>query len=150
MRSLLVFVFALASAVSQAEIRVSDAWARATVPGQQVGAAFMTLSSSKAARLLGAHCECAKTVQVHLTQEINGVASMREQKTVALPAGKSLQFQPGGLHIMLLGLKAPLLAGQQIPLVLSVEQNGKRSQLPIQVGVRPVVAAEDEHQGHHD
>lgn len=149
MRSLLILVLALTAAVAHAEVRVSDAWARATVPGQQVGAVFLTLNSSKAARLLQARCECAKTVQVHLTQDINGVASMREQKTVELPAGKPLHFQPGGLHIMLLGLKAPLQAGQHITLQLSVEENGKRSQLPVLAEVRPVVAVGHEHH-HHD
>ena len=148
MRLFLTLVFTLTAALANDAVVVSDGWARATVPGQQVGGVYLTLRSSQKAVLLEARCDCATTVQIHLSEEKSGVASMREQKTVALAAGRKLEFKPGGLHIMLLGLKAPLRAGQTFPVLLVVEENGKRSQLTLQVAVRPITATDDAHHGH--
>lgn len=154
MRMLIAAVLALGCAAARADVVALDGWARATVPGQNVGGVFLTLQSSAGAVLTGARCECASLVQIHETVEQNGVASMRERKDVPLPAGQTVQFRPGSLHIMLFGLKAPLKAGQTVDLQLQVREQGKVRQVPLKVMVRDMGAmnggaGHDMHHGHH-
>lgn len=98
-------------------------------PGLAVGAAYLTITGgSQPDRLLGASSPRAASVQVHVTEQSNGVAGMREVETVAVPAGAKVSFAPGGTHLMLMGLDGPLVAGQTLPITLSFERAG-----PIQV-----------------
>lgn len=138
---------------SSAAVVAQDAWARATVPGQAVGGVFFTLQSSGKAAIVEARCVCAEDVQIHETLDKNGVARMVQRERVELSAGKRVRFKPGGLHVMLFGLKAPLKAGQHLPLVLSVEEGGKTTQLNVDVVVRAMTIPDtgpEHHHHHHD
>lgn len=138
-----------ASTLVHAEVRIDDAWARASMPGQQVGGVFFVATSSDGAEIRGARCECAATVQLHQTQEQQGMARMVEQASVRLPAGQPVQFRPGGLHVMLFGLKTALREGQTFVLHLSVDEKGKLSEIPVKVTVRAAAAGmPHHHQGH--
>lgn len=131
----------------RAEVKVSEGWARASMPGQAVGGVFFKISSSKGGIVRSARCECAASVQLHKTEESQGMARMVEQTAVSLPAGQTVEFRPGGLHIMLIGLKAPLKEGQNLTLQLTVEEDGKTQQVALPVSVR---AAHGQHQhGQH-
>lgn len=144
----LIAGFFLCSA-SGAAVIAQDAWARATMPGQAVGGIFFTLQSGAKAAIVEARCICAEGVQIHETLDQKGVARMVQRARVELPAGKRVQFKPGGLHVMLFGLKAPLKAGQHLPLVLSVEEDGKTTQLNVDVVVRAMAAPDTGHTHHH-
>lgn len=134
--------------IAQAEVTVSDAWARATVPGQSGSGAFMTLRSSAGGKLLSVKSPVAEHAEVHEMATQDGVMKMREVKSVALPAGQAVQLAPGGHHIMLMGLKSPLKAGTQVPLTLTVEEGGKTQTLEVSVTVRPLGGAAADHAGH--
>jgi copper(I)-binding protein len=59
--------------------------------------------------------------------------------SVALPAGKRIELKPGGYHVMLLGIAKPLVAGDSVPLTLTLEgPGGKRSTLEVEAAVRPL------------
>ena len=131
-------VFAAWSLAAQAGVEISGAWARATAPGQEVGAAFMTLKSSDNASLESAASPIVKSVQIHRMSMDNGVMKMRMLDSLPLPAGKSVKLDPDGLHLMLLGLKKPLKEGDKIEISLTLKDKlGKQT---IQKVIFPVKA----------
>ena len=114
-------------------IEIERPWARPTAPRQSVGAAYMQLRSPGGDRLLGASSPVAARVEVHETQMEGDVMRMRGREVLDLPPGKVVTLAPGGLHFMLIGLAAPLAAGQRVPLALRFEQGGER-QVEVVVG----------------
>ncbi len=125
-----------ASSAAAANIAVSDAWARATMPGQPVSAAYMQIKSDADAKLVGVSSPAVPDVAVHEMKMENGVMSMREVKAIDLPKGKTVTLEPGGYHIMLMNLKQPIAAGQMIPLVLVVESAGKKQTVEVKAEAR--------------
>ncbi|SRR5258708_4952935 len=118
---------AYAQTSGQNTIVVERPWARATPAGAKTGAAYVTLVNNGGSGdgLLSAATPVADQVQFHSASEENGVSRMREMRTVEVPPGVRVAFSPGGLHIMLVGLKQPLKEGQTFPLTLTFEKAGK-------------------------
>ncbi len=108
-------------------ITADHPWARATPAGLKIGAAYVTLinTGTSSDQLQGATTPVADKVQFHRATEENGVARMRELRTVEVAPGGKVTFSPGDLHMMLLGLKQPLKEGQSFPLTLDFEKAGK-------------------------
>jgi periplasmic copper chaperone A len=101
-------------------VMVHDAWARASPGAATTGAAYVTLmGGSQPDQLIGASTPVAATAEVHESINDNGVMKMRPLPAVAIPAGGTVTFVPGGTHIMLTGLKQKLTAGQSFPLTLT-------------------------------
>jgi len=122
---------------------VSDAWARATPPGVDVGAVYLAIQGGgRDDRLVGASTVKATMTHLHEVVEGDGVAKMRSVDSVAIPAGQRVTFAPKGLHIMLMGLSAPLVTGQSFPLVLEFAES------PAQTVTVTVRAATDDGGGH--
>ena len=106
---------------------------------QTTTGAFMTITSSEEAKLVGARSSIAKTTQIHQSMLMDGVNHMHPTEAVALPAGKSIELKPGGYHVMLMGLAKPVAGGQKVPIELTVEdKRGKRSKIEVQAEVRPL------------
>jgi periplasmic copper chaperone A len=101
-----------ACAVAESDISISDAWARATAPGQKVAAAYMDLSSKEGATLVKVETSIAGIVEIHSMTMENDVMKMRMLNELALPAGETVNLAPGGYHLMLFDLQQPLDAGQ--------------------------------------
>jgi len=119
---------ALPAFSQNASIQVEKPWARATPGGASTGAVYMTLDnkSNAADRLVGASTDVAATVQVHEMSMENGTMKMREVAGgLAIPAGGSVVLKPGAYHVMLIGLKKPLKAGNSFPLTLKFEKAGE-------------------------
>ncbi|MGO8738931.1 copper chaperone PCu(A)C [Rhodoblastus sp.] len=111
-----------------ASIQVEQAWARATPAGAKTGAVYLTIDnkSNAAERLTGATSDAAKTLQIHEMKVVGGVMKMREiTGGLAIPANGSVALKPGGYHVMLIGLKKPLKAGETVQLTLTFEKAGK-------------------------
>ena len=109
------------------DVMVMDAFARASATSMaKAGAVYMTLTNHGATpdRLLGASTQAAASAEVHESLEKDGVATMRPVESLEIPAGGSVQLKPGGYHIMLMGLKAPLKKGDMIMLQLKFEHAG--------------------------
>ena len=119
-----------------ANISVSDAWARATMPGQKVSGAYMQIQSDVDARLISASSPAVPRVEVHEMKMDGDVMRMREVKAVDLPKGKMVSLEPGGYHIMLMNLPKPIAAGEVIPLTLVVESGGKRQTVEVRAEAR--------------
>ncbi|HET6720809.1 MAG TPA: copper chaperone PCu(A)C [Rhodocyclaceae bacterium] len=122
--ALAALIAVCANAASAAGIE--SPWARPTAPGAKVGGAFMTLvGSGQADRVVGASSPAAAAVELHTHIMENGVAKMRAVPAIDVPAGGRIELKPGGLHLMLINLKAPLKAGETIALKLRFEQAGE-------------------------
>jgi len=120
----IVAAFALPS-LALADATVRDAFARATPPNAQNGAAYATISSETGDRLLSVATPAARMAQIHDTAVTDGVAKMREMEGgLEIPAGQSVALNPGGKHIMLMGLTGPLVEGAEITLTLTFEKAG--------------------------
>jgi len=103
-----------------ASIACEQAWARPTAGAGTTGAAYFTLTNNGAPdELVGAGTPIAASAGVHETIDDNGVMKMRPVASLALVPGKQVTFRPGGYHVMLMGLKAPLKVGDSFPLTLS-------------------------------
>lgn len=137
-RHILVLACAIASlSVSAAELRVEDAWARATAPGQPVGGAFMNLTADADMALVGARSTASKSVELHTMTMDNGVMSMRQLDKIDLPRGKTVSLKQGGLHIMFIDLKTPLRADETARLTLIVrDKSGKKKEIGVDVPIR--------------
>jgi copper(I)-binding protein len=117
---------------------VTGAWSRATPPGVSVGAAYLVITGGdKDDRLTGASSERAEMVELHDVVEEDGVAKMRSMEVVEIPAGKRVELAPKGTHLMLMGLDAPLVAGQTYALVLQFAASGEQK---VTVTVREATA----------
>lgn len=109
-----------------AEIEVKSAWVRATVTAQMTSGAFLEITSKTNATLVGVSSPVADEAEVHEMKMENGVMKMRHAPRVALPAGKAVIFNPGGYHIMLMGLKRQLNPGDVVPVSLKIERADKK------------------------
>ncbi|MBU3628632.1 copper chaperone PCu(A)C [Polynucleobacter sp. AP-Reno-20A-A9] len=106
-------------------IKIEDAYTRATVPGQQVAGGFMKIENKGAAdQLISASSPVAGEVQIHEMAMEGNVMKMRQVKDIAVPAGGAVELKPGGLHLMFLNIKAPLAAGETIPVKLRFAKAG--------------------------
>ena len=122
-----------------AEVTVKDAWVRGTVPAQKSTGAFLTITSSEDAKLLGASSKIAKTVEIHESGMKGDVMHMHAVDFVPLPAGKAVELKPGGYHVMMMGLTGRVKEGDKVPLTLIVEDGkGKRTRVEVQAAVRPL------------
>ena len=136
-KRLLGLLLAFASGAGWAQVDVSGAWARATVPGQMGTGAFMTLRAATDTRLVGAASAVAGVVEIHEMKMEGNVMRMRPIPALDLPAGRSVELKPGGLHVMLMDLKQALKDGERITVDLQLETIDKRRiTQPVQVEVR--------------
>ncbi len=117
-------------------ITVEQPWARATPAGAMTGAVYMTLQnkSDSPDRLAAASSDVAAKVQIHQMAVVNGVMQMRQLANgLSIPASGSVTLKPGSYHVMLIGLKKQLIAGETIPLTLIFAKAGNISvTVPIQ------------------
>lgn len=110
------------------DIRPGNAWARPT-RGDAPGAVYVAINNKGSAddRLVGAFTDRAAMAMVHQTELVDGVARMRMAGEINIPAGQRIEMVPGGTHIMLQGLRAPLKTGDNFSLVLKFRRSGDRT-----------------------
>jgi copper(I)-binding protein len=137
--SLLLLLAAGLSAHAQpAPVQAEGAWARASVQGQSGSGAFMTLRATEPLTLVGASTPVAGVAAVHEMKMEGDVMRMHEAGNLSVAPGKPLQMKPGGLHVMLMDLKAPLKPGTRIPLTLSfrtAKGEPRKLELSVPVGI---------------
>ena len=135
----LALATALFSAMAHGQtppVKVEGAWARATVQGQMGTGAFMRITASEPLTLTGVTTPAAGVAEVHEMKLEGDVMKMRAVTGLDLPAGKSVELKPGGWHVMLLDLKAPLKPGTSVPVTLQFKDaRGARSSLQMQLPV---------------
>ena len=108
------------------EIQVGHPHARPTNAGQQVGAGYLKLDNrGPADRLVSVTTSAAKSVELHTMSMEGDMMKMRQLDAIELPKGATVELKPGGLHLMLMGLKAPLKSGDTFPMTLRFEKAGE-------------------------
>lgn len=158
--ALLAFALLLGSSVAASaddikagDLVISQAWSRATPGGAKVAGGYLTIENKGAAsdRLIGGSAEIAGKFEIHEMAMDNGVMKMRAlDKGIAIDAGKTVKFAPGGYHLMLEDLKGPLKQGDKVPVTLQFEKAGKVSiSLDVQ-GVGAQTPGDGGHSGHMD
>ncbi len=130
-------LLASATTWAQAPVHIDQAWARASVPGQQASGAFMHITAQENLRLVGVSTPAAAVAEVHEMKMEGDVMQMRAIPALDLPAGKTVELKPGGYHLMFMQLKAPLQAGSDVPVTLQFENaQGQRLEQALQVPVK--------------
>ena len=110
------------------EITVTDNWVRATAEGQDVGAAYMTITSASDATLVKVDSSVSDSVEIHSMSMENGVMKMRMLEELTLKANTPNKLAPGGFHLMLFDLKNQLEVGKQVEFTLHFKkQSGKEN-----------------------
>lgn len=138
----------LSSNIYAADIEIMQAWTRASAPGIDSAAVDLQLRSKQAISLIGAKTAVANSTELHVMQEEHGVMTMREIKSIPLPAGTLVSFSASGTHLMLIGLKKPLKAGTNVPLTLIFRISEKEViEMETEVTVKPLTSSAHHH--HH-
>jgi periplasmic copper chaperone A len=133
--SLLLSLSGAAFAAGVADsVDVIDPYVRAVPPGQPNSAAFMTLTSkaAEAHALVAAESAASKVVELHTHIMEEGMMKMRKVEKIDLPAGQPVSLQPGGLHVMLIGLQQELVPDQSVTIHLVFDDGSKKEvQAPV-------------------
>ena len=118
LRSLLLLA-AVGSTSAWAQVKIDNAWARATVQRQKATGAFMQLTAPQSAKLVAVSTPVAGVAEIHEMKMDGGVMKMRAMPALDLPANQPVELKPGGYHLMLMDLKAPLAKDGSIALTLT-------------------------------
>jgi copper(I)-binding protein len=130
----------VALALSPTPLTVMKPWARATAPGATIGVAYFEIvNAGPADTLTSVESPVADQVEMHNSSMKDGSMQMRPLSSVSIPANGRVRFASGGYHVMLIGLKQPLVAGQSFPLKLTFRVAGTINQ---QVIVKPIGATD--------
>lgn len=124
-------------------VRVADAWARATAPGQKVAGMYLNIVSDSDARLTAVECPLAGRAELHQMRMDGGTMRMRAVEAIDLPAGQTVALKPGDYHVMLFDLKKPLKPGDEVPIRLTViDVSGAKRTVAATVRVRNLDGSE--------
>jgi len=136
-----IFLAALLFSISaaQAQVTVTDPWVRATVPQMKATGGFMKIVSAADAKLVEVRSPLAGVTELHEMALEGDVMKMRTVPAISLPAGKTVELRPGGLHLMFFDLKAQATEGDTVPITLVVETaDGKRETVEVSAPVKPM------------
>ncbi len=133
---LLGLVFS-AAATANCALHAENVWTRATAPKQPAAGVYMDLKAQAPVRVVGGSSPVAQRVELHTMAMDKGVMVMRRVPEIPVRPGETVQLKPGGLHVMLIGLRSPLKQGERIPLTLQVRQeDGQLQALALEAEVR--------------
>ncbi|MFD2365866.1 copper chaperone PCu(A)C [Pseudoduganella sp. GCM10020061] len=134
------------AAQASAQVTVSDAWVRATVPAQKTSGAFMRVTSPVPARLVSVSTPLAGLAELHKMEMKGDQMKMAAVDAVELPAGKEVNLASGGYHVMLMDLKRQLKPGETVPLTLDVVTGKDKHQtVLVNATVRPITTTAPAH-----
>jgi copper(I)-binding protein len=130
-----------------ASASIEHAWVRAMPPSQANTAAYLTVENTGQVplRIVGAHAHPEAVVEIHTSGIVDGMMTMQAVDVVDVAAGKSIEFAPGGMHLMIMGLQKMPAPGEQVKLCLEFES---ASPLCADVAVRKAPPAAASHQHH--
>jgi len=136
-KSAFLIAVALLTNAAHAQVTVADPWVRTTVPQQKTTAAYMTITSVQGGKLVEASSPAAASAEVHEMKMEGDLMKMRAIDALPLPVGKAVELKPNGYHMMLMGLKAPVKAGDVVPIKLVIEDaKGQRKTVDVKATAR--------------
>jgi len=131
------------------DVHVETPWSRATPPTANVAAGYLTIRNEADAsdRFIGASSPSAQRVEIHTMDMVNDVMQMRHMADgLEIPAGEEVVLTPGGYHLMLIGLEAPLSEGDLVPVTLQFE--GGTVEVELTVRAMGASSGDNGHGGH--
>ena len=135
-----IAVFAFA-ATAAAQVTITDAWVRGMVPGQATTGAYMRIQSAKDTALVGVSSPVAQIAEIHEMKLDAGLMTMRAHPKLAIGAGRTVELQPSGAHVMMMGVGRTLAAGDTVALTLEfVDADGRKRKMDLKVPVLPIAA----------
>lgn len=139
----LLLLSTLSAPAFAADVSVNDAYARTVPPGQPNSAAFMQITNNgdTAITVTGASTSAADVAELHTHTQDNGIMRMRRLDGIELPAGQTVSLQPGGLHVMLIGLEKNLSEGESVDLTLEFSDGSTEV---LEMPVQPVMPMEQQ------
>ena len=126
-------------------LKIGHPWARATPPSAPSGGGFLTVTNTgtTADRLVSATSPAAGQIQIHEMKMDGTIMRMRElENGLEIPPGATVTLAPGGLHLMMMGLKDPLKEATRVPVTLVFEKAGK---IDVELQVMALGASPDAH-----
>lgn len=138
----------MSDTVTIGDLSISAAWSRSSAGMKRAGAAFMAISNAGTTddRLIAASTPAAKKAELHTHLMENDVMKMRQVMHIDIPAGKTVELKPGGLHVMLFELSDVFQEGHSYPLLLTFEKAGDVT-LTVHVGKAGAMGSM-KHEGH--
>ena len=123
-----LFLLALLATPALAQIEIENAWARATPPGAETAAGYMTIrnKSSSPDRLVRVASPLAARVEMHVHLHDGDVMRMRQVRGYDIPANGSLELKPGGGHLMFVDIERAFKEGEKVPVTLRFERAGEK------------------------
>lgn len=141
-RVILALAGMIAAPAARADVTVEAPWIRGVVAGQSATGAFMTIRSTDAVELVRVASPAAAEAGVHRTAMVDGMMTMEPVASLAVPAQGSVELAPGGFHVMLTGLRAPLRVGRKVALTLTFHAlDGRDIEVTVQAEVRGLTGA---------
>ncbi|HET6594259.1 MAG TPA: copper chaperone PCu(A)C [Anaerolineales bacterium] len=122
-------------------MEVYDAWTRPAAQGAN-GAIYFVIHFSADEELVGVSSDAAEAVEIHESRMNGDVMEMRPVQSVPLGAGEDVRFEPGGLHVMLVGLKQDLKTGGEVEITLHFKNY---QDIPLRVLVQDTPPSEHDH-----
>ncbi|WP_458524413.1 copper chaperone PCu(A)C [Onishia taeanensis] len=131
------------------DLRIAHPFALPTPPGAPNGAAYLdiTVNGERPARLIGVESPASDRVEIHTLRLDGETMTMRPVEALEIAPGETLTMRPGGgPHLMLLELKAPLVAGESVPLTLEFAERGR---MAVEAWVQDAMTGSEAADGHH-
>jgi copper(I)-binding protein len=124
--ALVIAVLTFGASADDSDIHIQDPWVRAAPPSVNVMAAYMKITNSgdKPRKLIGASSPDFERVEMHRSVMHNNMTHMEHQQAIVIPPHTAVTFNPGELHLMLMGPKKTLHINDSTPMTLSFD-NGE-------------------------
>lgn len=121
----LALLLMIVSSITQAQdiVSIQNPWVRATNPGQNISAGYMTMTSTQDVTLIRVKSDVTESVEIHSMKMENNVMKMRMLDSLALSLGKPYKLEPGGYHLMLFDLKKSLSDAQTVDFEMTFKNN---------------------------
>jgi len=132
---------------AQENITIHNPWVKATYPGQNISAGYMTITSANDVTLVKIESDVSDSVEIHSMKMENNVMKMRMLTSLPLAAGKPYKLEPAGYHFMLFDLKKPLLDAQTVNFELTFKN---KQNVEFKQNVKAVVKGADNQTSHSD
>ncbi len=145
------FSLTLADGIKHGDLMIVDPWSKASIGKAKAGAAYFELVNNGEAvdRLIAVKTDAAKRPELHTHMMENNVMKMRQVDGIEVAPGTPTVLKPGGPHVMLMGLKAPLKEGEMLALTLTFEKAGDVNVMVPILSARARGPAGSDHVGHN-
>ncbi|MEZ0288677.1 MAG: copper chaperone PCu(A)C [Methylophilus sp.] len=132
--ALVIINMASFTALAHAEVKITNAWVKPTVPGQPVAGAYMTLVSDKDVDIVATQSPVAGKAEIHSMSMEGNIMRMKKLERLKLKAGQAVALKPGGFHLMLMELNHQIKEGETVPISLVTQDgSGKKATITIKV-----------------